>query len=57
MDERGLTVTDIVADTKIHSNTVYSFLKGNPVLQSTEVSLTRWVAEQTRRKPVGPTSG
>lgn len=53
MDSRGLTVTDIVADTKLHSNTIYRFLNGKvQPNQSTEETLTRWKLDrETGRAP------
>jgi predicted transcriptional regulator len=42
MDERDLTVLDIYADTKIHTNTSYRFLKGESVNKSTVETLSRW---------------
>lgn len=42
MDRNGYTVTDIVSATKIHSNTVYRYLSGKKVNQSTAEAIHRW---------------
>jgi plasmid maintenance system antidote protein VapI len=51
MEKWKLSVTDIVADTKIHSNTIYNFLRGNSVTPRTRAVLARWKNERETARP------